>query len=1105
MPRFSRSRCAASHRTFRFEPLEPRLPLSAAGLVDVGAQPDGGLAGKVVYTHGGHGYVYGNSWGFQRPLLLGMIEDLGNQDQMTFLVDYLFRAGATVAPQRPVGDQPNEVVLDNDDVEVTFTGAWSDSSASIYFGDAGDVPYRFASTSATETAVANYRPNITEAGFYPVYAWTRSGSDRASDQLYRVNHSGGSTEVTVNHRMVGNGLVYLGTYHFKAGTSGSVEISNRSDDAGRVVIADMIRFGNGIGDTDLGGGVSGRTREDEPAVYWIKWHVDRAQGVSTSEYGGPSTTVSGPTRYSEYMNREAEGSLSDRVYISFHSNAGSGSNRGTLGLLNGNNRASAATPNQFLLANTVAGEVNDDLVAQNGLFEHNWFNRTTHTLDRSDIEFGEINNEVINGEFDATIIETAFHDNQLDAELMRDPKVRDALARSTYQGLVKYFNAVDGGATSLTMLPGQVPQVQAETVADGSVQVTWEPPASNSYNGDAPTGYMIYGSTNGYGFDGGTFVPAGTTSHVLTGLDTGAGPYYFKVAAVNEGGEGAASEVVAASPATAATRLLVVNGFDRLERSQNPLQSAAGGLVERVRPRSSNSFDYVVQVAAAIDASGYNVEIATASNELVADGTVDLADYDSVVWILGEESTVDATFNAAEQGAVTSYLAGGGKLFATGAEIGWDLDAQGNGAGFYNNVLHADYVADDANSYTASGVAGSIFDGIALQFDDGDLFYDVNFPDVLSPANGSTAALTYGSGGVAGLQYAGGVGEKVVLFGFPFETITDENARTAVMSSVLAYFDADFTFEGAEIIIDDSFGSPAYQETGTWNTASGSGFDGTNYRFAPAGSAATASWNFFVPAESTGEVFVYYRSAGNRATNVAYSVDTGAGVESASTNQTLNDDQWVSLGTYSFAPGAASVTLDAAASSGGSVVIADAVRVVLSPVTEETGDFNNDGSVTGFDFLAWQRGFGTGSGATLADGDGNGDGDVDGDDLAVWQTQYGNVSANEATAVATLTVAASTAELNADAPASYWLALPEAPQAHVPTARGGAAAAAVAHQRELQFAPPRRGSQPDPSSARHGDPGGPHDAAAPGSSAVDEALSEWPWGRRLGRAVTPLF
>jgi hypothetical protein len=120
--------------------------------------------------------------------------------------------------------------------------------------------YRVASLAATETATATYTPNIPAAGFYPVYTWVRHGSDRG-DQLYRVRHTGGESQVRIPHHMVGNGWVYLGEYFFNAGsnaTTGSVVISNlRSTATGHVVIADAIRFGNGMGTVNRGGGVSG--------------------------------------------------------------------------------------------------------------------------------------------------------------------------------------------------------------------------------------------------------------------------------------------------------------------------------------------------------------------------------------------------------------------------------------------------------------------------------------------------------------------------------------------------------------------------------------------------------------------------------------------------------------------------------------------------------------------------------------------------------------------------------------------------------------------------------------------------------------------------------
>ena len=789
-------------RALHYEALEVRTLLSAGGLVDVGAQPDGALSGKVVYTHGGHGIDANNTgngaWSYQRPLLLDMIEDLGNQDQMTIFADYLFRSGATVVPLRPVGHQPNEIILDNDDVEVTFSGAWSNSSSPIYFGDPGDIPYRFASTSATETATAEYTPNVTEAGFYPVYSWTRYGSDRAADQLYRINHSGGSTEVTVNHRMVGNGLVYLGTYHFEAGTSGSVEISNRSSEAGRVVIADMIRFGNGVGDIDRGGGVSGQNREDELSVYWFQWHVERAQGVSTSTYrvspnnDDGSANVGAPPRYAAYMNREAEGSLIDRVFVSYHSNAFSGTSRGVIGLYNTGSGSNQPTPNQILLAETLAQEINDDMVDQNGAFEHDWSDRGTNVLLGS--SFGEIDNNRTNGEFDATIVETGFHDNTLDAQMLRDPKVRDALARATYEGTVKYFTAIDRSTSTSTFMPGSPTDVYAQVNGEGSVTVSWTPPVASTYNGDAATGYMIYGSTNGYGFDGGTFVTGGTTnSFTLTGLDPSEGAYYFKVAAVNAGGESPASEVMAVQMNEGPKDVLIVNGFDRFDRFLNPEQPGDSndvGLAERIRPRNSNSFDYAVQVASAIEANAPNLVVETTSNDAVISGDVALGDYSAVVWISGEESSADDTFNATEQTLVSSYLSAGGKLFVSGAEIGWDLDNLGNGQSFYNNQLKADYVSDDANTYDVQGVNGSIFDGLSFSFDNGTVFYDAQFPDRINPLGGATTALTYvgGSGGGAGIVYDGGA-TKVVNLGFPFEIITTEADRNAVMDRVLGFFD----------------------------------------------------------------------------------------------------------------------------------------------------------------------------------------------------------------------------------------------------------------------------------------------------------------------------
>ena len=68
----------------------------------------------------------------------------------------------------------------------------------------------------------------------------------------------------------------------------------------------------------------------------------------------------------------------------------------------------------------------------------------------------------------------------------------------------------------------------------------------------------------------------------------------------------------------------------------------------------------------------------------------------------------------------------------------------------------------------------------------------------------------------------------------------------------------------------------------------------------------------------------------------------------------------------------------------GQFISANMVAANLAAPLE--GDFDQDGDVDGRDFLALQRGFG--SGDRLADGDGNWDDEVDNEDLAIWQNLY---------------------------------------------------------------------------------------------------------------------
>ncbi len=744
-----------------------------------------------------------------------MNEDYGNVDQMNFFATYCFNAGATVVPMRPIGNQTNEVVLDNDDVGVTFAGSWSDSSSTIFYGSPGDVPYRFASLSSVETATAAYTPNLPAAGFYPVYTWVRHGSDRTS-QLYRIRHTGGESQVRVPHHMVGNGWVYLGTYYFDAGsnsTKGAVVISNLqpSPSVGSVVIADAIRFGNGMGSVDRGFGVSGYPREEECSRYWVQASLGQGQSATLYDPDLPSVTtddiddnVGAPIRMAREMNREAAENVYKRIYISFHSNAGG--SRGVVGLWNDNaNFPGTGTTNQFRLAQLAGTEVNNDLVGIGSPpLELPWYNRGGSITTTQTFAFGEIRNDTLGGEMDATIIEVAFHDDASDAALLRDPKVRNWIGRAAYQSVIRYMNEFDGA--SLTFVPE--PPYNVRALASGSnVVVSWLAPVAQGGSGGA-SGYVIYQSTNGYGF-GNPVAVGNTTSFAITNLLANR-DYFFRVAATNTGGQSMPSETVAcrvsATPGT--PRVLIVNAFDRYDKtinirqtpsSQNykpPGHDANGGTMDRVLPARNNAFDYVVPHAQAVGAHGFACD--SCQNEAVANGQINLANYTVVIWACGNESTADESFSSVEQSLMSAFLAAGGNLFVSGSEIAWDLDRPSGPTAadrnFLHNQLHATYAADDSGVYLFSPAGGSIFAGNSTGlFDDGSNgIYAVGYPDLLTPTgSGATSVLNYQGvgGGAAGIAYDGSAGGgKVVYLGFPIETITSSSMRNSYMADILSFF-----------------------------------------------------------------------------------------------------------------------------------------------------------------------------------------------------------------------------------------------------------------------------------------------------------------------------
>jgi len=151
-------------------------------------------------------------------------------------------------------------------------------------------------------------------------------------------------------------------------------------------------------------------------------------------------------------------------------------------------------------------------------------------------------------------------------------------------------------------------------------------------------------------------------------------------------------------------------------------------------------------------------------------------DYDAVVWFTGDDYSV--TLESNDQSNLTNYLNGGGKLFITGQDIGYDIGS----TSFYGNYLHANYLTDDVNNHTLDGTSGE-----TIYISGGDGADNQSWPSGISPVSPAAYVLTY-----QGASERGGVivdtgTYRVIYYSFGFEAINNQADRTEVMSRVLGW------------------------------------------------------------------------------------------------------------------------------------------------------------------------------------------------------------------------------------------------------------------------------------------------------------------------------
>ncbi len=723
------------------------------------------LLGRDIVVAAGHGWLHESyGWDTQREAWYwtgcgtcrGILEDFYNAEVVnTYLVPLLRQAGARVYSPREIDFQTEEIVVDDGDPGYSETGGPWNAGTSPALGFGGD--YRTLHAVAGGAAV--FAPQFRVAGNYYVSVRYAAGGNRSTRTRFTVSRGAVETTFVLDQTQDGSRWLYLGRFYFEPGVTNRVTIApSGPDDA--YVIADAVRFGGGIDATEVGGDVANKPRWQMAALHYLPY-----LGVPASVLAAAGGDVTVRPIYANWQGAD--------LYLAVHGNAtgdpdatrASGTSTYRFNCLTG----ARWEPLDPAVCNEPPGSAELQFAVQAQIVAALRTGWDPQWRDGGELvaNFGEVRE--LDG-IPGALVESAFFDGvdtaagmlHPDNRSMHDPRFRRALTEGIYRGIL---DALAPGAMPVASPPEGLRVLN--DLAGGLVAV-WRPAAGAA-------GYRVYVAQDGRAFDHGTLVT--DTRFALPGPVVGA-VYAVRVASLNAGGEGFQGEAVAARyrgdgrPADG----LLVSGFDRED-----------AWVQEI----DNPHDHVLVHALAMQAAadgGYFFD--GAANEAVEDGSVALAGYRAVHYQLGLESTEHESFAAGEQALVAQYLQAGGCLVASGSEIGWDLVELGDATdqAFVADWLRAQYVADDADTFGVGGAPGSAFADLGtFRLDDGSAGgYDPRYPDEWAPGAGAVTLLRYDTGAGAAVG-AAGPDVRVLLFGFPFETVVGAEARVALMERMLRW------------------------------------------------------------------------------------------------------------------------------------------------------------------------------------------------------------------------------------------------------------------------------------------------------------------------------
>ena len=717
--------------------------------------PTNGLYNRHIAMWQSHGWYFEpklDRWEWQRARIFQTVEDLYTQSYvLPFLVPMLENAGANVLMPRERDLNTAEIVIDNDGVlkgnstyvEKTGDKKWMQGNGTgfahlrNYYKDFEN-PFKEGTYRAVETikkgteTTVEWIPEIPATGQYGVYVSYQTLPNSADDALYTVYHKGGETQFKVNQQMGGGTWIYLGTFGFDAGKSNAykVVLSNRSAKAGKVITADAVKIGGGVGNVARGESneTSGYPRFCEASRYWLQWagipdyvySDSKGKNDYTDDYKSRGIWVNYLAGGSEVNPNEEGLNIPVNMSFAFHTDAGTTLNDsiiGTLGIYctNSDNEEFANGSSRYLshdLTDLIQSNIVNDIRT---LHEPNWSRRGMWNKSYYEARVPRV---------PAMLLELLSHQNFADMRYGLDPRFRFTVSRAVYKGMLQFLCSQYNMDYVVQPLP--VDHLALQFTGNNEVELTWQPVEDPLELTAKAEKYIVYTRIGNGDFDNGILVEG---TNYRTTISSGT-IHSYKVVAVNKGGLSFPSEILSVGqPFQSKGTVMVVNGFDRISAPADFVAPAPGdtqfagfldeldhgvpylkdisyiGKMKEFRRAipwmdddasgygdsyadyetkviAGNTFDYPAIHGAAILKAGY--AFVSCSDEAVENGRVSLNDYQTVDLILGKECQTKMgrggitplqykTFSQPMQEAITAYCNQGGNIIVSGAFVGTDL------------------------------------------------------------------------------------------------------------------------------------------------------------------------------------------------------------------------------------------------------------------------------------------------------------------------------------------------------------------------------------------------------------------------------------------------